>query len=81
MARTVSDQLIARLVEWSVHRVYGYPGDGINGVMGAAAARAGHLPNDLQELAAVEPPQGAAGGQVQRARVVGRAGGDEEVIR
>ena len=35
MAQTVSDQLIARLVEWGVHRVYGYPGDGINGVMGA----------------------------------------------
>ena len=35
MSRTVSDQLIERLVEWGVHRVYGYPGDGINGVMGA----------------------------------------------
>ena len=35
MAQTVSDQLIARLVDWGVHRVYGYPGDGINGVMGA----------------------------------------------
>ncbi len=35
MAKTVSDQLISRLVEWGVHRVYGYPGDGINGVMGA----------------------------------------------
>ncbi len=35
MAQNVSDQLIARLVEWGVHRVYGYPGDGINGVMGA----------------------------------------------
>ena len=35
MAKTVSDQLIERLVAWGVHRVYGYPGDGINGVMGA----------------------------------------------
>ena len=35
MAKTVSDQLIERLVEWGVHRVYGYSGDGINGVMGA----------------------------------------------
>ena len=35
MAKTVSDQLIGRLVEWGVRRVYGYPGDGINGVMGA----------------------------------------------
>ena len=35
MATTVSDQLLQRLVEWGVRRVYGYPGDGINGVMGA----------------------------------------------
>lgn len=35
MAKTVSDQLIERLVEWGVRRVYGYPGDGINGAMGA----------------------------------------------
>jgi len=35
MAKTVSDQLISRLAEWGVRRVYGYPGDGINGVMGA----------------------------------------------
>ncbi|MFL6700398.1 MAG: hypothetical protein ACJ8GJ_24780, partial [Vitreoscilla sp.] len=28
MAKTVSDQLIERLVEWGVHRVYGYSGDG-----------------------------------------------------
>jgi pyruvate dehydrogenase (quinone) len=31
MATTVSDQLLQRLIEWGVHRVYGYPGDGING--------------------------------------------------
>lgn len=35
MAKTVGDQLIARLADWGVRRVYGYPGDGINGVMGA----------------------------------------------
>jgi pyruvate dehydrogenase (quinone) len=35
MAKSVSDQLIERLLEWGVRRVYGYPGDGINGVMGA----------------------------------------------
>ncbi len=31
----VSDFLLARLVEWGFYRVYGYPGDGINGIMGA----------------------------------------------
>ena len=35
MARNVSDHLVARLSAWGVRRVYGYPGDGINGLMGA----------------------------------------------
>src|SRR5438876_10754400 len=35
MAETTSDFLISRLFEWGVNRVYGYPGDGINGIMGA----------------------------------------------
>ena len=30
-----SDYLLERLVEWGFHRIYGYPGDGINGIMGA----------------------------------------------
>jgi pyruvate dehydrogenase (quinone) len=32
---TVSDFLLKRLSEWGVNRIYGYPGDGINGIMGA----------------------------------------------
>ncbi len=35
MADTVSDFLLERLRAWGVHRIYGYPGDGINGIMGA----------------------------------------------
>src|SRR5205085_10584967 len=35
MADTVSDFLVARLSAWGVTRIYGYPGDGINGIMGA----------------------------------------------
>ncbi len=35
MSRTVSDHLLERLTVWGVERVYGYPGDGINGLMGA----------------------------------------------
>jgi pyruvate dehydrogenase (quinone) len=31
----VSDYLIERLNAWGVRRIYGYPGDGINGIMGA----------------------------------------------
>jgi len=35
MARSVSDFLVGRLQEWGVKRIYGFPGDGINGILGA----------------------------------------------
>ena len=35
MSETVADFLVSRLHEWGVRRIYGYPGDGINGIMGA----------------------------------------------
>jgi pyruvate dehydrogenase (quinone) len=35
MADTVSDFLLKRLAAWGVRRIFGYPGDGINGIMGA----------------------------------------------
>jgi pyruvate dehydrogenase (quinone) len=35
MSATVGDFLLQRLGEWGVRRVYGYPGDGINGIVGA----------------------------------------------
>jgi pyruvate dehydrogenase (quinone) len=35
MSITTSDQILQRLHEWGVRRVFGYPGDGINGLMGA----------------------------------------------
>lgn len=35
MAITVSDFLVERLRQWGVTRIFGYPGDGINGVFGA----------------------------------------------
>jgi pyruvate dehydrogenase (quinone) len=35
MAPTVGDFLLQRLKAWGIHRIYGYPGDGINGIMGA----------------------------------------------
>jgi pyruvate dehydrogenase (quinone) len=31
----VADHLWSRLLEWNVRRIYGYPGDGINGLLGA----------------------------------------------
>src|SRR3954463_87779 len=35
MSKTVGDFFWQRLREWGVHRVFGYPGDGINGLVGA----------------------------------------------
>lgn len=35
MAETVGDFFWRRLAEWGVRRVFGYPGDGINGLLGA----------------------------------------------
>ena len=31
----VADYVLERLTEWGIHRIYGYPGDGINGFLGA----------------------------------------------
>jgi len=35
MAEHVSDFVLQRLREWGIHRIYGFPGDGINGFLGA----------------------------------------------
>ena len=35
MSEFVSDYMLDRLTRWGVHRVFGYPGDGINGFLGA----------------------------------------------
>ncbi|GGD88851.1 thiamine pyrophosphate-requiring protein [Aureimonas endophytica] len=35
MSQTVGDFIVERLAAWGVKRIFGYPGDGINGVFGA----------------------------------------------
>ena len=35
MAKQVSDFIIERLSQWGIKRIFGFPGDGINGLMGA----------------------------------------------
>src|ERR1043166_5541514 len=35
MTETASDFLIKRITEWGLKRIYGYPGDAINGIIGA----------------------------------------------
>jgi pyruvate dehydrogenase (quinone) len=45
MSQMVADYLLDRLATWGIGRVYGYPGDGINGIMGAfERAAEGHRP-------------------------------------
>jgi pyruvate dehydrogenase (quinone) len=38
LANLVADHVLNRLTEWGVHRIYGYPGDGINAFLGASTA-------------------------------------------
>lgn len=35
MGQTAGDYLCERLIEWGVDTIYGFPGDGINGILGA----------------------------------------------
>ncbi|HWJ81481.1 MAG TPA: thiamine pyrophosphate-requiring protein [Nocardioides sp.] len=57
MSTTVSDYLLQRLREWGVDHVFGYPGDGINGILGAFG-RADDQPAFIQsrheEMSAME---------------------------
>src|SRR5579871_2516650 len=34
MSETVGDYIVKRLEDWNIHRIFGYPGDGINGILG-----------------------------------------------
>ncbi len=43
MSELVGDFLLKRLSEWGIKRIYGYPGDGINGIMGAFGRVSGKL--------------------------------------
>ena len=47
MATKAGDDLVARLSEWGVTTIYGYPGDGINGIL-AALRRSGDKPRFVQ---------------------------------
>jgi pyruvate dehydrogenase (quinone) len=69
MAPTVGDYLLERLRAWGVQHVFGYPGDGINGIL-AAWGRADNKPQFIQarheEMAAFEA--------VGYAKFIGRVG-------
>jgi len=57
MKNKVADVVLARLADWGVEQVFGYAGDGINGLLGAWG-RAGNVPKFVQarheEMAAFE---------------------------
>ncbi|GAA2139058.1 thiamine pyrophosphate-requiring protein [Actinomadura napierensis] len=42
MGQQVADYVLERLREWGIERVFGYPGDGINGMLGAFDRAKGH---------------------------------------
>ncbi|WP_439363948.1 thiamine pyrophosphate-requiring protein [Bradyrhizobium sp. DASA03005] len=55
MSQTVSDFIIQRLHQWGVRHIFGYPGDGINGVFGAmnrADGKIGFVQARHEEMAA-----------------------------
>ncbi|WP_174625666.1 thiamine pyrophosphate-requiring protein, partial [Candidatus Methylobacter favarea] len=43
MSKNVSDFLVQRLSDWGVKRIFGYPGDGINGIIGALNSANGKI--------------------------------------
>jgi pyruvate dehydrogenase (quinone) len=55
MSPTVSDFIVQRLSQWGVRHIFGYPGDGINGVFGAlnrAGGKIGFVQARHEEMAA-----------------------------
>lgn len=55
MSQTVSDYIVQRLHQWGVRHLFGYPGDGINGVFGAlqrAEGKIGFVQARHEEMAA-----------------------------
>ncbi|HWG61531.1 MAG TPA: hypothetical protein VG253_07440 [Streptosporangiaceae bacterium] len=54
-----ADFVLERLREWGVHRIFGYPGDGINGMLGA--------------FGRVDPEAAAQGGFAMVTSVIGLA--------
>jgi pyruvate dehydrogenase (quinone) len=75
MSATVGDHLLERLAANGVHRVYGYPGDGINGIMGAMNRAGGAIdgPGPL-ELIQVRHEEMAAFMACAHAKFTGEVG-------
>lgn len=66
--QTVSDFVLDRLGQWGVQRVFGYPGDGINGLIGAFGR------NDTLEFVQTRHEEGAAFMACAHAKFTGQVG-------
>jgi pyruvate dehydrogenase (quinone) len=69
MAQTTAQFILERLGDWGVRRVYGYPGDGINGLMGAF-----HEAGDRLEFRQVRHEEIAAFAATGHAKFTGEVG-------
>ncbi len=69
MAKSVSDFLLERLSAWGVKRIFGFPGDGINAIMGALDAA-----GDRFELVRVSHEEMAAFMACAHAKYTGEVG-------
>src|SRR5882762_10106414 len=69
MATQVSDFLLRRLSSWGIKRIYGYPGDGINGILGGLERH-----QDLFEFVQVRHEEMAAFMATAHAKYTGEVG-------
>src|SRR5215210_1817781 len=69
MSKTVGAFLINRLIDWGVKRVFGYPGDGIDGILGGLQSSA-----DKIEFIQVRHEEMAAFMACGHAKFTGEAG-------
>jgi pyruvate dehydrogenase (quinone) len=69
MSENVAAFMLGRLHEWGVQRIYGYPGDGINGLLGAF-----HEHGDKVEFVQVRHEEIAAFAACAHAKLTGEVG-------
>jgi pyruvate dehydrogenase (quinone) len=69
MAKTVADLLVERLVAWDVDTIFGFPGDGINGIFEALRTH-----QDRIKFIQVRHEEAAAFAAVGYAKYTGRLG-------
>ena len=69
MARTLADHLVERLISWDVDTVFGYPGDGVNGIFEALRTR-----QDKIQFIQVRHEEAAAFAACGYAKFTGRLG-------